>query len=51
MLEVGAVSALPSGVFPRVISPLGVVPKPDSEKLHLIVNMRYLNEYLAETVV
>ncbi len=50
MLEAGAVSALPSGVIPTVVSPLGVVPKPNSDKLRLNVNMRYVNEHLAEIV-
>ena len=48
MLEVVAVSVLPSGVLPTVVSPLGVVPKPNSKKLRLIVNMRYVNEHLAK---
>jgi hypothetical protein len=47
MTEVGAVSALPSGVFPAVISPLGVVPRPYSDKHRLVVNMKYVNEHLA----
>ncbi len=47
MLEAGAVSVLPSGVIPTMVSPLGVVPKPNSKKLRLIVNMRYVNENLA----
>ena len=46
MEEVGAASALPSGVIPTVVSPLGVVPKPHSDKLRLIVNMRYVNDHL-----
>ena len=47
MVKVGAASALPSGVIPTLVSPLGVVPKPHSDKLRLIVNMRYDNEHLA----
>jgi hypothetical protein len=50
MLEAGAVSVLPSGVLPTMISPLGVVPKPNSNKLRLIVNMMYVNEHLAKRV-
>ena len=50
MLETGSVSVLPSGVIPTVVSPLGVVPKSNSDKLRLIVNMRYVNEHLAKVV-
>ena len=50
MVKVGAASALPSGVIPTVMSPLGVVPKPHSEKLRLIVNMRYVNDHLVKRV-
>jgi hypothetical protein len=50
MLEACAVSALPSGVLPTVISPLGVVPTPNSEKLRLIVNMKYANMHLSKRV-
>ena len=42
MVEAGAPSALPTGVIPTVVSPLDVVPKPQSEKLLLVVNMRYV---------
>ncbi len=31
MVEAGAASALPTGVIPTVVSPLGVVPKPHSD--------------------
>ncbi len=50
MLEAGAVSILPSGTVPFVVSPLGVVPKPRSDKLRLVVNMKYVNEHLAKRV-
>jgi hypothetical protein len=50
MLEAGAVSILPSGVLPTIISPLGVVPKPNSEKLRLVVNMKYVNMHLSKRV-
>jgi hypothetical protein len=33
-----------------VISPLGVVPEPNSEKLRLVVNMKYVNVHLAKKV-
>jgi hypothetical protein len=50
MVEAGAASALPTGVIPTVVSPLGVVPKPQSNKLRLVVNMRYVNEHLVKRV-
>ncbi len=40
MMEAGATSGLPSGFLPTVISPIGVVPKPNSDKLRLVVNMK-----------
>jgi hypothetical protein len=43
MLEAGAASLLPTGVRPTGVSPLGVVSKPHSDKLRLIINMRYVN--------
>jgi hypothetical protein len=46
MVEAGVASALPTSIIPTVVSPLGVVPKPHSEKLRLIVNMRYVNNHL-----
>ena len=45
MVEVGAASALPPAVIPTVVSPPDVVPKPHSDKLRLIVNMRYVNDH------
>jgi hypothetical protein len=50
MVEAGAVLALPSSVLPTVISPLEVVPKPNSGKLRLVVNMEYDNEHIAKRV-
>ncbi len=50
MLEAGAVSVLPSGILPIVVSPLGVVPKPRTDKLRRVVNMKYANEHLAKRV-
>ena len=38
MVEAGAASALPTSVIPIVVSPLGVVPKNNSNKLRVIVN-------------
>ncbi len=43
LLEAGAVRL--GHERPAVVSPLGVVPKPNSkDKLRLIVNMRYVNQ-------
>ncbi len=50
MVEAGTASALPTGVIPTVVSPLCVVPKPHSEKLRLVINMRYVNNYLGKRV-
>jgi len=46
MLAAVAISKLPTGYKPAVISPLGVVPKGNSGKFRLIINMRYVNEHL-----
>jgi hypothetical protein len=48
MMEASAVSVLALGVLPIVISPLGVVPKPNSDKLRIVINMKYVNEHLAK---
>jgi len=50
MIEAGAASALPSGVKPTVVSPLGVVTKSHSTKLRLVVDMRYVNDHLTKRV-
>ena len=50
MVEASAVSALPTGVISTVVSPLGVVPKPHSDKLRLVVIMRYVNNHLVKRV-
>jgi len=50
MMKACYVSVLPSGVLPIIISPLGLVPKPISDKLRLVVNMNYVNEHLARRV-
>ncbi len=42
----GAALVPPIGVLPTVVSPLGVVPKPYSDKKHLILNIRFVNEHL-----
>ncbi len=50
MVEAGVVSALPSGVYSIIISPLVVVPNPNSDILRLICNMRFVNEHLVKRV-
>ncbi len=44
------VSALPLAVLPTRISPLGVVPKPNSDKRRLIINVGYINEHIVKIV-
>ena len=46
MLLAGAITRLPPGEKPWVVSPLGVVPKPRTDKFRLTVNMRYVNRHL-----
>jgi hypothetical protein len=46
ILAAGAISKLSTGNKPPVMSPLGVVPKGNSGKSRLIINMRYVNEHL-----
>ena len=48
MLATGAISILPKGEKPEVVSPLGVVPKGTEGKLRPVVNMRYVNEYMVK---
>ena len=50
IVEAGAVSALPTGVILTVVSPLDVIPKPRSDKLRLVVNVSYVNNYLVKRV-
>jgi len=51
ILKAGAASVYPPCARHAVIiSPLGVVPKPNSDKIHLIVNMRYVNRHLVKRV-
>ena len=50
MMKACSVSVLPSGALPTMIGPLGVIPKPISDKLRLVVNMKYVNEHLARRV-
>jgi hypothetical protein len=50
MVGAGAASDLPIGVITTAVSPLGVVPKPLSDKLRLIDDMRYVNNHLVKRV-
>ena len=50
MVQAGAASALPTGVIPTVVNPLGVVPKNHSNKLRLIINTMYVNNNLTKRV-
>ncbi len=51
MLIAGATSALPPRIRLTIISsPLGVVTKSHSDKLRLIVNMRYVNKHNVKRV-
>jgi len=47
MVEAGSLTRLSRGQRPTVVSPIGVVPKPHSDKFRL---MRYVNKHLAKTV-
>ena len=48
MLAADAVTLMPPGVKPLVVSPLGVVPKRGTDQFRLAVNMRYVNKHLGE---
>jgi hypothetical protein len=48
MMAAGAVTVLPDGEKPWVVSPLGVVPKKGTDKFRLTVNMRYVNRHLGK---
>jgi hypothetical protein len=48
MLAAGAISVLPQGERPEVVSPLGVVPKGTKGKFRLVINMKYMNEHLVK---
>ena len=50
MLSAGAVTLLPLYKKPAVVSPLGVVPKPHTNKYRLTVNLRYVNRHLEKKV-
>ena len=48
MLAADAVTLLPPGEKPWVVSPLGVVPKAKTGKFRLTVNMRFVNRHLGD---
>ena len=48
MLASGAISILPKGERPEVVSPMGVVPKGTEGKFRLIINMRYVNGHMVK---
>jgi hypothetical protein len=48
MLAAYAVTLLPPGEKPWVVSPLGVVPKAKIGKFRLTVNMRFVNRHLGD---
>ena len=48
MLAAGAISIMPKGERPEVVSPLGVVPKGTKGKFMLIISRSYVNEHLAK---
>ena len=50
MVEAGALTRLPRGQRPTVVSPIGVVAKPHSEKFRLVINTSYVNKHLAKKV-
>ncbi len=43
-----AITMLPPGEKPWVVSPLGLVPKKGTDKFRLTVNMRYVNGHLGK---
>ena len=45
-----AVTRLPPGEKPMVVSPLGVVPKRRTNKFRLTVNMMYVNRHVVKKV-
>jgi len=51
MAKASASSALPLGVHPTAINPLGVDLKPHYDKLRLVVNKRHVNEHLVKKKV
>ncbi len=49
MVAVNAVTMLPLGEKSLVVSLLGVVPKPRTDKFRLAVNIRYVNRHLGKS--
>ncbi len=50
MLAENAMTGLPPGEKPMVVSPLGVVPKRGTGKFRLTVKLRYVNRHLGKKV-
>jgi len=50
MIVENAVTRLPLGVKPTIVSLLGVVPKRITNKLRLTANMSYVNRHLGKKV-
>ena len=48
MLAAGAISILPKRERLEVMSPLRAVPKGTEGKFRLVINMRYVNEYMVK---
>jgi len=48
MLAARAISILPKGERPEVMNPLGVVRKATEGKFRLVINIRYVNEYMVK---
>ncbi len=44
MVEAGTLTRLLRGQRPTVVSPIGVVPKPHSDKFRVVMNIRYVNK-------
>jgi hypothetical protein len=50
MVEVNAITRISRDQRPTMVSPIGVVTKPHSDKFRLVINMRYVNKHLAKKV-
>ena len=48
MVAENAITMLPPGEKPWVVSPFGLVPKRGTNNFHLAVNMRYVNNHLGK---
>jgi hypothetical protein len=50
LVEAGALTRLPKGQRPTVVILIGVVRKPRSDKVRLVVNTRCMDKHLAKKV-